>query len=91
LPHVCVVGGDAKFRSIAAASILAKTVRDEKMVTWHARYPEYGWMDNKGYPTMHHRQALAQYGPTPLHRTSFRWRPVAMTTSEGPSMHHTPM
>ncbi len=91
LPHVCVVGGDAKFRSIAAASILAKTARDAKMVAWHARYPEYGWLDNKGYPTIFHRQALAQYGPTPLHRTSFHWRPIEIETSEGQSRHHTPM
>lgn len=71
IPYECIVKGDAKYMSIAAASILAKTHRDELMVQLHAQYPHYGWDRNKGYPTAEHFQAIEQYGPTPQHRRSF--------------------
>lgn len=72
IPHTCVVKGDAKYRSIAAASILAKTYRDEYMQKLHKTYPAYDWCRNKGYPTKTHREAIVQYGITPYHRKSFR-------------------
>lgn len=71
IEHKCIVKGDATFASIAAASILAKTYRDELMLQYHERYPVYGWDRNKGYPTNDHRLALDTYGDTPLHRKSF--------------------
>ena len=71
IPHTCVVKGDAKYCSIAAASILAKTYRDEYMQQLHERYPLYGWKQNKGYPTKVHREAITRYGITPYHRKSF--------------------
>ncbi len=72
IPHSCEVKGDRRFFSIAAASILAKTHRDEYMLALHEAYPEYGWDSNKGYPTAAHRKALKTYGPSPHHRRSFR-------------------
>ena len=69
--HVCIVGGDAKYQSIAAASILAKTTRDMMMVEYDEQYPVYNWKKNKGYPTPQHKQAIADYGTTPLHRMTF--------------------
>lgn len=69
--HVCVVGGDAKYQSIAAASILAKTTRDMMMEQYDEQYPVYNWKKNKGYPTPEHKQAIADYGTTPLHRMTF--------------------
>lgn len=69
--HTCVVKGDGKFQSIAAASILAKTYRDEFMLQVHADYPQYGWDHNRGYPTAVHREAIRQHGATPYHRMSF--------------------
>ena len=69
--HICVVGGDAKYQSIAAASILAKTTRDMMMEQYHEQYPVYNWKKNKGYPTPEHKQAIADYGTTPLHRMTF--------------------
>lgn len=72
IPHVCLVKGDARFRSIAAASILAKTHRDALMETLHAQHPAYNWAVNKGYPTVDHREAIAREGVTPYHRHSFR-------------------
>ena len=72
IPHTCIIKGDGKYRSIAAASILAKTHRDEIMVGLAEQYPNYGWPKNAGYPTAAHREAIAQYGPTPHHRQSFR-------------------
>ena len=69
--HVCVVGGDAKYQSIAAASILAKTTRDMMMVEYGEQYPVYNWKKNKGYPTPEHKQAIADHGTTPLHRMTF--------------------
>ncbi len=71
IPHTCLVKGDANYASIAAASILAKTYRDELMLQYHERYPEYGWDRNKGYPTIDHRLAVEMHGETPLHRKSF--------------------
>lgn len=71
IPHTTIVKGDAKYMSIAAASILAKTHRDEFMLEVHKQYPQYAWDKNKGYPSKAHRQAIAQYGPTPYHRMSF--------------------
>lgn len=72
IPHTCVVKGDGKFLSIAAASVLAKTYRDDYMLQLHEQYPLYGWDKNKGYPTKEHRHAIEQYGTTPYHRQSFR-------------------
>ena len=69
--HICVVGGDAKYQSIAAASILAKTTRDLMMEQYDEQYPVYNWKKNKGYPTPQHKQAIADYGTTPLHRMTF--------------------
>jgi ribonuclease HII len=71
LPHTTVVKGDGKYLSIAAASVLAKTYRDDYMLELHRQYPQYGWDGNKGYPTARHRAAIAQYGPTPYHRMTF--------------------
>lgn len=75
IPHSCVIKGDATFTSIAAASILAKTYRDEYMETVDLQYPAYHWKENKGYGTAVHRAAIAQYGLTPLHRKSFNILP----------------
>ncbi|MBN2805372.1 MAG: ribonuclease HII [Prolixibacteraceae bacterium] len=72
LPHQCIVKGDGKFTSIAAASVLAKTYRDDFMLRIAADYPEYAWDKNKGYPTMAHREAIMAHGQTPWHRLSFR-------------------
>lgn len=71
-PHTCIVKGDGKMMSIAAASILAKTHRDEFMARIHEEFPQYAWNINKGYPTKAHRAAISQYGPSPYHRKSFR-------------------
>lgn len=71
-PHTTVVKGDAKFMSIAAASILAKTHRDELMLRYAAQYPGYAWEQNMGYPTKAHREAIARLGVTPIHRLTFR-------------------
>ncbi|NPA35257.1 MAG: ribonuclease HII [Chlorobi bacterium] len=72
IKHTCIVKGDSKYLSIAAASILAKTHRDEYMLKLHTEYPLYHWNSNKGYPTKKHRKAIAEYGVTPYHRKSFR-------------------
>lgn len=71
IPHTTVVKGDGKFMSIAAASILAKTHRDELMLRLAAEYPGYGWEENMGYPTKAHREAIARLGLTPYHRRTF--------------------
>ena len=71
LPHRCIIKGDGKFTSIAAASILAKTYRDEYMQQLHHQYPHYGWKQNKGYGTAFHRQAINQHGLCLYHRKSF--------------------
>ena len=75
IPHYCMVKGDGRFMSIAAASILAKTHRDALMQELHKLHPEYNWTQNKGYPTPEHREAIRLYGPTPYHRKSFRLLP----------------
>lgn len=72
IPHTCIVKGDSKYLSIAAASILAKTHRDELMRKLAKAHPEYGWEHNFGYPTLMHRQAIKTYGTTPYHRLSFQ-------------------
>ncbi len=71
IPHTTVVKGDGKYMSIAAASILAKTYRDDYMRRLHAEYPVYRWDSNKGYPSRAHRDAIRQYGTTPYHRMTF--------------------
>lgn len=75
IPHTCIVKGDAKFMSIAAASVLAKTYRDEYMNRIHEEFPMYNWKQNKGYPTKEHREAIRKYGTTKYHRMSFRLLP----------------
>lgn len=72
IPYSCEVKGDARYMSIAAASILAKTYRDDFMKSIASQYPVYGWEINKGYPTRKHREAIEKYGITPYHRKSFR-------------------
>ena len=71
LPYKCIVKGDGKYADIAAASVLAKTHRDEYMLRLHNEFPHYGWDRNKGYPTKEHRLAIREYGLTPYHRLSF--------------------
>lgn len=75
IPHCCIIKGDAKFMSIAAASILAKTYRDEYMNRIHEEFPMYNWKQNKGYPTKEHREAIRKYGVTKYHRMTFRLLP----------------
>jgi ribonuclease HII len=75
IPHMTVVKGDGIYMHIAAASVLAKTHRDEYMVVIDKEYPEYGWAKNKGYPTLAHRQAIWKFGTTPHHRKSFTLLP----------------
>lgn len=72
ISHQCMIKGDSRFLSIAAASILAKTHRDEWMEKAHIKHPTYNWNKNKGYPTRKHREAIAENGITPLHRKTFR-------------------
>ncbi len=76
IEHVCIIKGDGKIQSIAAASILAKTYRDEYMENAHLDYPRYDWEQNKGYPTLKHREAILNIGTTPLHRKSFKLFPL---------------
>jgi ribonuclease HII len=71
IPHECIVKGDGKYLSIAAASVLAKTHRDEFMRNIHEEYPHYNWLSNKGYPTRDHKDAINKYGITSYHRKSF--------------------
>ena len=71
VPHKCVIKGDATYASIAAASILAKTYRDEFMLKMHEEFPHYHWNKNKGYGTLKHRNAIAEYGLCKYHRKSF--------------------
>ncbi|MEG1793938.1 MAG: ribonuclease HII [Rikenellaceae bacterium] len=71
-PHQCIIKGDDLYASIAAASVLAKTERDNYITLCAEQYPEYGWSKNKAYPTKQHREAIAQYGITPLHRKTFK-------------------
>lgn len=75
IPHACIIKGDGTYASIAAASILAKTYRDEYMGQLHEQFPHFGWQVNKGYPTRQHRDAIREHGDTPFHRKSFRLLP----------------
>ena len=75
IPHECIIKGDGKYLSIAAASILAKTYRDDFMLAAHLKHPDYSWNKNKGYPTKAHRDAIKQKGTTNIHRMSFRLLP----------------
>lgn len=74
IAHECIVGGDGKFKSIAAASVLAKTYRDDRMLELARQYPAYRWDRNKGYPTRDHRQAIAEHGLTTVHRRTFNFK-----------------
>lgn len=78
IPHTTIVKGDGKYLSIAAASILAKTYRDDYMNQLAIEYPAYHWEENKGYPTKAHREAIRQFGPTPYHRKSFTLLPAQL-------------
>ena len=71
IPHHCIIKGDGKYLNIAAASILAKTYRDEYMNKIAQEFPKYAWMQNKGYPTKAHREAIQKFGPTKYHRMTF--------------------
>lgn len=79
IPFDCIIKGDGKVGSIAAASILAKTARDDYMRELHASYPQYAWNKNVGYPTAAHRQAIREFGPTKHHRQSFRLLPEQLS------------
>ena len=76
IPHATIIKGDGKFSSIAAASILAKTYRDDFMLAEHEKFPHYNWKKNKGYGTLDHRKAMLQYGRCPLHRESFQIKKI---------------
>ncbi|MGD9556156.1 MAG: ribonuclease HII [Mangrovibacterium sp.] len=71
IPHTCIIKGDGKYLPIAAASVLAKTFRDDLMKDLHGHFPQYCWNSNKGYPTRAHRQAIRETGPSPFHRMTF--------------------
>ncbi|SMD32490.1 RNase HII [Reichenbachiella faecimaris] len=75
IPHETIIKGDGKYYAIAAASVLAKTYRDELMTDLHQEFPKYAWQSNAGYPTKAHRQAIREFGITPHHRKSFRLLP----------------
>ena len=75
IPHTCIIKGDGKYMNIAAASILAKTHRDEFMYNIHEKFPHYNWNKNKGYPTKEHREAISTLGTSPHHRMSFKLIP----------------
>ncbi|HUQ65063.1 MAG TPA: ribonuclease HII [Flavitalea sp.] len=77
--HECIIKGDGIYASIAAASILAKTYRDDFMKNLHDEYPQYRWVTNKGYGTREHRHAIAKHGPSPYHRRSFNWTLEALS------------
>jgi ribonuclease HII len=86
VPHKCIVGGDGKYASIAAASVLAKTYRDDYMKNLHQQFPQYNWAKNKGYATKDHQAALNQFGPCRYHRKSFRLdynQPSLFSASDG--------
>ena len=81
IPHKCIIKGDAKFMSIAAASVLAKTYRDDIMKELDLKSPKYHWKNNKGYPTKKHRKAIAEFGSNNHHRKSFQLLPTQLTLS----------
>ncbi len=78
IPHTCIVEGDGKYLSIAAASILAKTYRDDYMDDLHQQFPQYGWITNRAYATLEHRTAITKYGQTIYHRKSFTFAPLQL-------------
>ncbi len=78
IPHQCIVKGDSLYMSIAAASVLAKTFRDDYMEKLHLEFPQYGWIKNKGYPTKQHRVAIQEFGITPHHRLSYRLNDIQL-------------
>jgi ribonuclease HII len=82
IKHECIIKGDATYLSIAAASILAKTHRDDLMTRFAGQYPGYGWLTNVGYPTMEHREGIKKLGQTPLHRKTFRLLPEQLELFE---------
>ncbi len=82
IPHECFIKGDGRFQSIAAASILAKTHRDEFMEMLHVDYPHFNWKQNKGYPTIEHRTAVEAFGFSPFHRMTFTVKPVGQMELE---------
>lgn len=82
IPHQCIIKGDGIYASIAAASILAKTYRDEYMQQLHLQYPQYGWSSNKGYGTAFHREAINNHGLCPFHRKSFNIHAAALIIAE---------
>lgn len=81
IPHCCIIKGDGKYLNIAAASILAKTHRDEYMANLHLDYPHYNWKQNKGYPTIEHRNAVIETGLSPFHRKTFNVSDPQLTLS----------
>lgn len=83
IPHQTFIKGDGRFRSIAAASVLAKTHRDEFMMRIHEAYPQYGWNSNKGYPSPIHRKAVMELGLSPYHRRSFQLKEAQLSLSFG--------
>jgi ribonuclease HII len=83
IPHQCIIGGDGKYASIAAASILAKTYRDDYMKELHFKFPKYNWAQNKGYATKDHQSALNKWGPCRFHRRSFRLDYTQPVTAAG--------
>lgn len=80
IPYECMIKGDARFVRIAAASVLAKTYRDEFMLKIHEEFPYYHWNENKGYPTKEHRKAIEKHGASPYHRRTFQLLPTKQTT-----------
>ncbi len=79
IPHRCIIQGDGKYMNIAAASVLAKTYRDDYMDALHEEFPQYDWLHNKAYGTLKHREAIRKYGVTPHHRISFRLLPEQLS------------
>lgn len=78
IPHQCIVKGDSLYMPVAAASVLAKTFRDDYMDNLHREFPQYGWIKNKGYPTKQHRLAIQEFGITPFHRLSYRLNSIKL-------------
>lgn len=79
IPHHCIIGGDGKYLNIAAASILAKTTRDDLMLEYHQKYPHFGWDTNKGYPTPKHRYGIRTHGAVDIHRKTFALLPKQLS------------
>ena len=79
ISHTCIIKGDSKFMSIAAASVLAKTARDAYMLKLHEKYPMYNWKKNKGYPTKEHRAAIKKFGISKYHRKTFKLLPDVLS------------